>query len=146
MMPADKLARVVGIINSGPSKLATNDDGELVLNMDGLDNVTFWRLLEVVGAGIWGGARGGRDRRRSQVSGHVFCFLAPCLRLCLPLTRAHPSPSPGHEKKNKQIEAARPARSGVVPALASSAAYLSVRADQMKPSSAALTTGRLCRA
>ena len=93
---------------------------------------------------------GGRDRRRSQVSGHVFCFLAPCLRLCTsgmhvcreaerPKPRGeasscpgpHPSPSPGHEKKNKQIEA-RPARSGVVPALASSAAYLSFPYAQIR--------------
>ena len=36
-MPPEKRGKVVEIINSGPSPLATNDDGELELNMDGLD-------------------------------------------------------------------------------------------------------------
>ena len=50
MMPADKLARVVEIINSGPSQLATGDDDEIELDIDALDNVTLWKLDDYVNA------------------------------------------------------------------------------------------------
>ena len=47
-MPPDKRGEVVEIINSGPSALATNDDGELELDIDGLDIITLRKIDEYV--------------------------------------------------------------------------------------------------
>ena len=47
-MPPEKRGKVVEIINSGPSPLATNDDGELELNMDAIDIDTLRKVDEYV--------------------------------------------------------------------------------------------------
>lgn len=47
MLPAEKLGRVVQIINEGPSKI-DNSEEEIELDIDKLDNQTLWRLNKYV--------------------------------------------------------------------------------------------------
>ena len=44
LLSAEKLVKVVQIINEGPNKLNDNDDEEIELDIDSLDNQTLWRL------------------------------------------------------------------------------------------------------
>mmetsp|Transcript_22157 Transcript_22157/g.46400 ORF Transcript_22157/g.46400 Transcript_22157/m.46400 type:complete len:473 (-) Transcript_22157:630-2048(-) len=53
MLPAEKLGRVVQIINEGPSKI-DNSEEEIELDIDKLDNQTLWRLNKYVNSCLKG--------------------------------------------------------------------------------------------
>jgi len=54
MLPAEKLGRVVQIINEGPSKLDNDEDEEIELDIDKLDNQTLWKLNKYVNSCLKG--------------------------------------------------------------------------------------------